>query len=65
LGTKTHICYRGVNQLFRESILPLIRQKYGNNDKIAEREAWNNFTDYLCKEGLISEQNYFQWHNPY
>lgn len=35
------------------------------NDLIAAREAWNNYTDSLCKNGEISEWQYNNWPNPY
>ena len=35
------------------------------DDVIAKREAWNNYTDALCKEGLITNQQYDSWTNPF
>ena len=29
------------------------------------RENWNNFTDYLCKNGKISNHQYNNWSNPF
>jgi hypothetical protein len=29
------------------------------------RENWNNFTDYLCKNGKISNHQYNTWSNPF
>jgi hypothetical protein len=34
-------------------------------DTIAKREAWNDFTDMLCKEGDITENQYNNWTNPF
>ena len=34
-------------------------------DKVALREAWNNYTDSLCKDGLITERQYETWANPF
>jgi hypothetical protein len=34
-------------------------------DIVWKREAWNNFTDYLCKDGQISSQQYDNWTNPF
>jgi len=34
-------------------------------DVIAKREAWNNFTDALCKEGYITDSQYDRWTNPF
>ena len=35
------------------------------DDVVAKREDWNNFTDALCKEGYISENQYNNWSNPF
>jgi len=34
-------------------------------DSIAKREEWNNYTDYLCKSGHITEHQYDTWDNPF
>lgn len=43
--------------------------KYSNGkeslDTVARSEAWNNFTDSLCKEGKISDWQYNNWTNPF
>ena len=35
------------------------------DDIVAKREAWNNFTDALCKEGYITTKQYNNWSNPF
>lgn len=35
------------------------------NDIIAKREAWSCHTDALCKDGIITENQYSTWSNPY
>ena len=35
------------------------------NDIPAKREAWNNFTDSLCKDRIISSRQYSNWTNPF
>jgi hypothetical protein len=35
------------------------------HDKPALREAWNNYTDRLCKEGRITQRQYDTWLNPF
>lgn len=35
------------------------------NDKTAKITAWNNYTDILCKDGLISTKQYDTWKNPF
>ena len=34
-------------------------------DTIAKREAFNNYTDSLCKEGKITLKQYETWRNPF
>lgn len=45
---------------FKEETLPDLDKK----DKILVRTAWNDYTDYLCKEGYISENQYNNWMYP-
>jgi len=52
---------------FKESVLPLIRKQYEQDrqrDLPARREAWNNYTDMLCKDGSISDHAYATWVCP-
>lgn len=46
---------------FREFLLPSIP----NNDTSAKREAWNNYTDALCKSRFINLRQYENWTNPF
>ena len=54
--------------LFKEAVLPAIKQReqgYGNGiDEVMRREAWNNFTDVLCKDRAITESQYDTWCHP-
>ena len=45
---------------FRASIGDSLR-----GDAIAKREAFSNYTDMLCKDGLITEKQYENWTNPF
>ena len=36
----------------------------GELDGPARREAWNNYTDYLCKDDQISDWQYANWTQP-
>lgn len=54
-------------QLYREHILPAVKKRYepdGRIDKPARAEAWNNFTDALCKDGQITMKQYETWGHP-
>lgn len=54
-------------KLFKENVMPSIREAFerdGKRDLPARREAWNNFTDSLCKDGEISLKQYESWLHP-
>ena len=50
--------------IFEADILPMVQEAHeqdGEPDWPARREAWNNWTDSLCKDGLISDWQYHNW----
>ena len=52
---------------FEAYILPVTLNRYeadGIPDWPARREAWNNFTDMLCKDRRISDWQYNNWSQP-
>jgi len=52
---------------FEFDILPFIQDEHeedGEPDWPARREAWNNWTDALCKDGQISDWQYENWTHP-
>ncbi len=53
---------------FENEILPQIRmteaESGGGRDWPMRREAWNNWTDALCKDGEISDWQYENWSQP-
>ena len=54
-------------RLFKSEVLPSIISQYeqdGKIDKPARRQAWNDFTDMLCKDGQITENQYMNWRQP-
>jgi len=65
---KRFLTKREVIDLFRTTVLPGIRLKYeqdGKIDKVARREEWNNFTNMLNEDGLLSDYAYDNWAYPY
>jgi hypothetical protein len=53
---------------FKETIIPWIAERYetdGVIDHVARRTAWNDYTDMLCKDGMITEHQYETWDNPF
>ena len=55
---------------FEEWIMPAILKTEQENgftryaDLPMRREAWNNYTDALCKDGCISDWQYNNWSQP-
>ena len=50
---------------FTNEILPTIpTHSDGTIDTIASSEAWNNWTDSLCKSDIISDWQYENWSHP-
>lgn len=52
-------------QLFRSEVLPsIVEQERNGRDGPRRAEAWNNWTDMLCKDGQITDWQYTNWHHP-
>ena len=52
---------------FKANILPWTIHRYesdGIPDWIARCECWNDWTDILCKDSLISDWQYENWSQP-
>lgn len=43
---------------FNTEIAPAVVEMYSADDEIALNEEFNNWTDSLCKDGVISEEIY-------
>lgn len=54
-------------KLFRANVMPGIfaSEKGGFIDHPMRCEAWNNFTDALCKNGDITMKQYESWDTPF
>ena len=52
-------------ETFTNDIVPTIPTRHdGTIDTIATSEAWNNWTDSLCKNRQISDWQYENWSHP-
>jgi hypothetical protein len=63
----TVILFADACETFTTEILPGIQEQYeqdGIPDMPARREAWNDWTDSLSQDGLISEWQVFNWGHP-
>lgn len=64
---RRYLTYRQVVSMFRQQELPWVRQQYEQDkvpDYTARCEAFNDFTDALCKDGRISEKQYNDIEHP-
>jgi len=50
---------------FRVYELPEVIKQFRANDKPAIRTAWHQYTDALCKDGLITQRQYDTWISPF
>jgi len=52
---------------FNAHVLPVVKMDFeqdGQIDECARSEAWNNWTDFLCKNREISDWQYENWSQP-
>ena len=49
---------------FRREVAPGVVSRYGTGDKPACRQAWNNWTDRLHRDGEITTRQYETWEGP-
>lgn len=47
-----------LSKRFDAEVLPSVIEQYGEDDEPAISEAFNNWTDSLCKDGEIHEEQY-------
>lgn len=52
-------------RIFRTQVLPAVIVQYGPKDAPARCEAWNDWTDALCKDRQITLRQYESWTNPF
>lgn len=51
-------------RLFRQEIMPELKKQHPK-DTAAYRTSWNDYTDGLHNDGLITEHQLNTWNNPY
>ena len=47
-----------LSKRFDEEVLPSVVGQYGEDDTVAINEAFNDWTDMLCKDGEIHPEQY-------
>ena len=47
-----------LSKRFDEEVLPSVVAQYGEDDTVAINEAFNDWTDMLCKDGEIHPEQY-------
>lgn len=63
----TVILWKDACRMFEDEVLPYVQEQYeqdGIPDWPARREAWNDWTDMLCRDGEISDWQYENWPQP-
>lgn len=50
-------------KMFREDFAKFLKEN--RNDFHAKVEAWHNWTDMMCKNGIITEGQYNRWSVPF
>lgn len=50
-----------LSERFDSDILPSVIKQYGADDEVAISEAFNNWSDGLCKDGEIHSQQYAEY----
>ena len=51
-----------LSERFDEEIAPLIIEQYGVDDEPAMSEGFNDWSDGLCKDGIIHSEQYDQYY---
>lgn len=57
---KNYITKKQAEQIFKEEYSEFLKTA-SSTDK---RCVWNDFTDFLCKDGQISQRQYNTWSHP-
>lgn len=52
------------NRYFETNVAPEIIRRYGKDDKVALRTAWNDELDAQARSGAVSEANADRWTPP-
>lgn len=47
-----------LSERFDEAVLPDVIAKYGEDDQVAINEAFNDWSDMLCKDGDLHDEQY-------
>lgn len=50
-----------LSKRFDEEVLPSVIAEYGEDDEPALNEAFNNWTDMLCKDGELHDVQYNEY----
>lgn len=63
MTTKIKITKLEAIDQFKEIYADYIKEN--KDDKIAIRTAWNDYTDMLLKDGILTENQYNTWSQPF
>jgi hypothetical protein len=62
-GKRGYLTKKEALKDFRHVWLPPLLKQYGPNDKVAIRAAWNDYVDYLAKDGSVRPDT--DWTSPF
>jgi len=52
-------------QQFKEEILPIVKaQEKNGKDAMLRNQEWSYFIDSLCRDGLITQDQFHNWDSP-
>lgn len=63
MTTKIKITKLEAIDQFKEIYADYIKEN--KDDKVAIRTAWNDYTDMLLKDGILTEDQYNTWSQPF
>lgn len=50
---------------FKEEVLPIVKaQEKNGKDAAMRNQEWGYFIDSLCRDGLITQDQYHNWDSP-
>lgn len=52
-------------KLYKQENAVFIKNCKARKDSVMLRTDWNDWTDSLCKDGIITENQYNNWSNPF
>ena len=65
MGKRMRVTKKEAVRIFMDQLRGNKPQGAGKVDRVALCEAWHNYVDSLCKDGLVTEKQADAWTNPF